>query len=208
MKRLIGSCLVLGIAATLDGQTPGPLLKIQIFLYNYAGVSAGILARAEQEAARIYSRTGIETEWLDCPLNPAVAERYPACQLPVSPTRLALRVLSRPMAERAGLSAATFGSALFPEDGGFGMIAQVCAHCSEELAKGREVMQAAILGHVMAHELGHLLLGVNSHAPTGLMHVPWYKKELDSIAQGSLLFTSWNGDRMRRQVLARLQGQP
>ncbi len=60
----------------------------------------------------------------------------------------------------------------------------------------------------MAHELGHLLLGVNSHAPTGLMHVPWYKKELDSIAQGSLLFTSWNGDRMRRQLLARLQGQP
>jgi hypothetical protein len=29
------------------------------------------------------------------------------------------------------------------------------------------------LGHVMAHEVGHLLLGTHSHAPTGLMAVSW-----------------------------------
>ena len=87
------------------------------------------------------------------------------------------------------------------------MIAQVCAHCSEELANRHAATYAVILGYVMAHELGHLLLGVGSHGPTGLMHVPWYKKELDSIAEGSLLFTSPEGVRIRRQVLARLQGQ-
>jgi hypothetical protein len=111
------------------------------------------------------------------------------------------------MAERIGLSQATFGSALLPEDGGFGMTAQVCAHCCEELAKGSESLHAAILGHVMAHEIGHLLLGIGSHGPTGLMHVPWRHKELESVAQGTLLFTPSEGEKMRRQVAARLNEQ-
>lgn len=203
-KTLLGGWFLLGVAGTLQAEAPTPELKIQVFVYNYARVSSETLARAEREAARIYNRSGVETEWLDCPLTPDEAAQYPACQLPVSPTRLALRVLSRRMADRFGLSQATFGSALLPEDGGFGMIAQVCAHCSEELAKGREAMYALILGHVMAHELGHLLLGVGNHAATGLMHVPWYKKELESIDQGSLRFGSREGEKMRGQVSARL----
>lgn len=207
MKTLLGSWFLLGLVSTLQAEAPMPESKIQVFVYNYAGVSAETLARAEREATRIYSRTGIETEWLDCPLTPDEAAQYPACQLPVSPARLALRVLSRSMAGRIGLSQATFGSALLPEEGGYGMIAQVCAHCCEELAKGSEALHAAILGHVMAHELGHLLLGAGSHGATGLMHVPWHKRELESLAQGSLVFTSWEGDTMRRQVLTRLGGQ-
>jgi hypothetical protein len=207
MKTLVGSWFLLGLVGTLPAQTPKPESKIQVFVYNYAGVSPETLARAEREAARIYSRTGIQTEWLDCPLTPDQAAQYPACQLPPSPARLALRLLSRPMAERIGLSQATFGSALLPEDGGFGMTAQVCAHCCEELAKGDQTLNAAVLGHVMAHELGHLLLGIGSHGATGLMHVPWHHKELENVAQGSLLFTSSEGEKMRRQVSARLEGR-
>ena len=207
MKTLVVSWFLLGLVGTLPAQTPKPESKIQVFVYNYAGVSSETLARAEREAARIYSRTGIETEWLDCPLTPDQAAQFPACQLQPSPARLALRILSRPMAERIGLSQATFGSALLPEDGGFGMTAQVCAHCCEELAKGDQTLHAAVLGHVMAHELGHLLLGIGSHGATGLMHVPWHHKELENVAQGSLLFTSSEGEKMRRQVSARLNGQ-
>jgi hypothetical protein len=207
MQTLFGCWFLLGLVGTLSAEAPEPASKIQVFVYNYAGVDSETLARAEREAIRIYSRIGIETEWLDCSLTPDQAAQYPACQLPVSPARLALRLLSRSMAERIGLSQATFGSALLPEDGGYGMIAQICEHCCEEQAQGSKALHAAILGHVMAHELGHLLLGVGSHGATGLMHVPWHKKELESLAQGALLFTSWEGDKMRRQVFARLGGQ-
>lgn len=203
MKRLFGSWLLLIAAVTLDAQP----LKVEVLIYNYAGVSAETLARAEREAARIYDRAGIETEWLDCPLTSEVAARYPACQLPVSPTRPILRILSRSMAGRIGLTQTAFGSALLPEDGGFAMTAQVCAHCAEELAKGGKAMHAVILGHLMAHELGHLLLGVGSHSLTGLMHVRWQTRDLESAAQGSLLFTSREAGTMRRQVSARLQGE-
>jgi hypothetical protein len=207
MKTLFGSWLLLSLAGTLNAGAPKPESKIQVFVYNYAGVAPETLARAEREAARIYSHTSIETEWLDCPLTADQAAQNPACQLPESSTPLVLRVLSRGMSEQLGLSQETFGSALLPEDGGFGTVAQICAPCSEDLAKGNTAMHAAILGHLMAHELGHLLLGAGSHGATGLMHVPWHKKALESVAQGTLVFTPWEGERMRQQVFARQRGQ-
>jgi len=206
MKTLFGTWFLLGLALTLQARPRQLELKIQVLVYNYAGVPSEPLAQAEREAGRIYDRAGIQTEWLDCPLTPHEAAGYPACRLPASPTQLALRVIPRSLARRLGLSQGAFGSALSPKDGSYGMIAQVCAQCVEELAHTHAAEFAVILGVVMAHELGHLLLGVDSHAPTGLMSGFWYKKELDRIAGGRLLFASREGDRMRRQILARLEG--
>jgi hypothetical protein len=203
MKTLFGTWLLLGWAGALQARPQQLELKIEVLVYNYAGVPSEPLARAEREAGRIYDHAGIQTEWLDCPLTPQEAAAYPACQLPASPTRLALRIFPRNLAKQLGLSPGAFGSALSPKDGSYGMIAQVCAECVEELAHTHTAEFAVILGAVMAHELGHLLLGMNSHAPTGLMSGFWNKKELDTIAAGRLLFAPREADRMRRQVFAR-----
>lgn len=204
MKTLIGTWILMNLAVALYGQSPEPGLRIEVLVYNYAGLPAGALARAEQEAARIYQRVGLATEWLDCPLAPAEAAQFPNCQLAPGPTRFALRLLSRQMAERRKLDPMTFGLALFSEDGGFGTIVNVYSHRAKELAKGREKSHAVILGHLMAHELGHLLLGVGSHSASGLMHVPWRKKQLELISQGSLFFTPWQAEQIRAQVAARI----
>jgi hypothetical protein len=206
MKTLFGTWLLLGLAGTLQARPRELELKIQVLVYNYAGIPQEPLARAEREAGRIYDHAGIQTEWLDCPLTPNEAAAYPACQLPASPTRLALRIFPRSLAKQLGLSQGAFGSALSPKDGSYGMIAQICAECVEELAPTNTAEFPVILGGVMAHELGHLLLGTDSHAPTGLMSGFWHKEELDRIAEGRLLFAPREGARMRRQVLARLDG--
>jgi hypothetical protein len=57
----------------------------------------------------------------------------------------------------------------------------------------------------MAHEIGHLLLGVNSHSRTGLMHVPWDDTQREKAYLGTLLFTKKEAKRIQRQVAARLQ---
>lgn len=203
MKTLIGSWFLVGLAIPLDAEMPQPEVKIEILVYNYAGLPTVTLAGAERETARIYQRAGIRTEWRDCPLRPDEAAQFPGCLVPITPTRLSLQILPRGMAERDGLYRDTFGSALYPEDGGFGMTALVCAPCAGQLAKGREEIHAAILGSVMAHELGHLLLGSGSHGATGLMHTPWHSQELERISQGLMRFTSWESERMRAQILAR-----
>jgi hypothetical protein len=47
-----------------------------------------------------------------------------------------------------------------------------------------------ILGSVLAHELGHLLLGLNSHSATGIMRAAWGPEELHSAAMGRMGFTA------------------
>jgi len=57
-----------------------------------------------------------------------------------------------------------------------------------------------ILGSVMAHELGHLLLGLNSHSVTGLMRARWGNDELRCLDMGTLVFLPEQGKRMRARL--------
>jgi hypothetical protein len=67
---------------------------------------------------------------------------------------------------------------------------------------GAIVPAGELLGCVIAHELGHLLLGKDSHSATGLMSAVWQDSELRQAAQGNLFFTAGQGVRMRSQYAA------
>ena len=60
-----------------------------------------------------------------------------------------------------------------------------------------------ILGHVIAHELGHLL-GLRSHARTGIMRADWNLTDLQDIAYGYLLFTPRQADVISTEVRRRI----
>ena len=177
--------------------------RITVFVYNYADVPPQELAETKAEATRIYQLAGIGIQWLDCPLLPRDADQFPACQVPPGPTKLALRILSQSMADRIRQAEDSFGFALYPEDGSFAAVANVFAHDAERLADRRGMRLGVILGHLAAHELGHLLLGAGSHSSTGIMHVPWHLKELDTIAQGLMLFRPQEAERMRTNIRSR-----
>jgi len=203
MKTLVGSCVITTVALTLYAQSPERRLKIEIQVYNYSGVSAATLEQAEREAARIYSRMDIGISWLDCPLTAEQAAQNTTCGQGASPTRLTIRLLSNVMTERLPLGGDIFGLALLPVDSGFGITANVCAGRAREMAEARHVPEGVLLGHLVAHEAGHLLLGSSRHSVKGLMHIPWQGKELQMMSQGAMLFTSGEAKRIRAQVLAR-----
>jgi hypothetical protein len=46
-----------------------------------------------------------------------------------------------------------------------------------------------ILGCVIAHEVGHLLLGTNSHSGSGVMQQRWERRQIRQAMTGTLLFT-------------------
>ena len=193
------------LASSLGAAEPG--LKVTVFVYNYAAVAPDVLALTEAEASRIYQQAGIEIQWLDCPLAPKDAGQFPACQVPPGPTRLALRILSQSMAERLRQAEGSFGFALIPEDGSFATVANVFSYDADKLAGRRRMGHGVILGHLAAHELGHLLLGAGSHSSHGIMHVPWRLKELDVIAQGLMVFTPQQTENMRTNIRARAAGE-
>ena len=203
MKREFKRCLALSVAVASCLGAAEPGLKITVLVYDYAGVPAEIKSQAEKEAERIYRHGRVSIEWLDCPLSSGEVAQYPACEVAPGPAKLALRILPQSMAERMRQGQDSFGFALYPEDGSFATVANVFSDDPEALARRRGLSRPVMLGHLMAHELGHLLLGVRSHSASGIMHVPWQKKELEIIAQGSLLFTPREAQTMRSQIQAR-----
>jgi hypothetical protein len=61
---------------------------------------------------------------------------------------------------------------------------------------------AKVLGIVMAHELGHLLLAHGTHSSAGIMSGRWGQFEMDLVAAGLLSFTKEQAESIRRAVAA------
>jgi hypothetical protein len=57
------------------------------------------------------------------------------------------------------------------------------------------------MGAIIAHEIGHLLLGSNAHAAIGIMRAHWQDAELRMLSKGELLFTTEQGARMRTNLV-------
>ena len=70
-------------------------------------------------------------------------------------------------------SAEVFGFSFIPDGGGLGTYADVYVGGAAILARGFKSLEPLMLGHLVAHEIGHLLLGTSAHSVRGLMRSPW-----------------------------------
>ena len=57
------------------------------------------------------------------------------------------------------------------------------------------------LGRVIAHELGHLLIGKNAHSAAGIMHTPWRVRDLGPTREAAMSFLPGDAKGIREQVL-------
>ena len=64
---------------------------------------------------------------------------------------------------------------------------------------------AQILGHVIAHEIGHLLLNDQTHSATGIMRGPWNLWDVQNASYGHLLFTTRQAEAIKAEVSRRLR---
>jgi len=170
-------------------------MRVTIAVHNDAGISAGTLRGAEMEASRVFRQSGIEAKWLNCPL-PADGPGDPAqCRTAEFPAHLQLRIARR----SRNLSEVTFGISYLSADGS-GCYANLFYGRIEEMHERSRVNLASLLGDVAAHEIGHLLLGTNSHAANGIMRARWESEELGSISTGTLFFSDAESRQMRSKL--------
>jgi len=181
-----------------------PSLGIKVRVYNYANASHPTLAKAEEEASRIFRVAGVELEWLDCPTSHAEEEKYSACAPPLGAMAVDLRILPSSMAARIGSSGEQLGFALPSSRRGSATAAWVYYDRAEQLAGSDIASCDQILGHAMAHEIGHLLLGPDSHSHGGIMRANWDRKFLQEASRGQLLFTRDQARLIRADVQERL----
>ena len=194
----LGVALLLAHSIGYSKSLPNPHLTITISVYNDAGVPAGTLRQAEEEAQEVFQQAGIEVRWLHCspaPIAPEEEKESSACREAVYPEHLQLRIARRPI----GLTRATMGISYLSEDGK-GCYADLFYEQMEELHEKSKVGLASLLGHVVAHETGHLLLGTNSHAPRGIMRSVWEGEELASASKGVLFFSGSESRQMKKKL--------
>jgi hypothetical protein len=175
-------------------------MEVRVRLQDYANVPAVWLTKAKAVATGILESAGVRVLWLDC--SPNSERRDTFCSIPPDPMDLYLRILSKEMAKRIHRSRHIMGSAMV--SGRFPSIASVFYHRAVELEAGKLGARADILGGILAHEIGHLLLAENSHSGTGVLRAEWGDQDLRTIACGRLWFTAEQAARMVSLVTERV----
>jgi hypothetical protein len=172
---------------------------ITILVYNQAQAPPAILIGAEREAARILSHAGVRASWFDCSAWHSEAGSQDICQKGWGPMNIGLRVLAKPTRR---LQDTRFGFAIIP--GLASVYYDYQAHfVSDDVGLG----QPLILGCVIAHEIGHLLLGPNSHSSQGVMQAEWGKRQIRQALMRDLLFSPEESQLIRAEARTRMSLQ-
>jgi hypothetical protein len=157
-------------------QAVGLAATIIIRSYNNFGVPADDLAAARQDAEAILQQAGVNLVWQDC----WVGGRQPAsasarCMEPVGGD-IVLRLQKTSGTDRSKF--VSMGFSLVGTVGAAPFLATVYVDRAESVARGAGIDARRVLGLAMAHEIGHVLLNSNSHAPNGVMRADWSRREL------------------------------
>ncbi len=192
-----------GFGTFTSAQNPSDAEKtgwtITLRVYNYVDVHRRALLEAEAEATRILTDAGVHARWVDCPLRHADLDKYPDCLSAWQWNDYALRLEPAAMAASQDKSEDKLGYAVICEKGA--CPANVFYDRIRSLAGGNNAPSQTLLGRVMAHEIGHLLLGAN-HARTGVMQGAWSDRQLGMEAAHSMLFTPEQSHAMKTRLAA------
>jgi hypothetical protein len=176
---------------------------VTLRVYNYAQVEPATVLLAENEATRILAQAGVVASWVDCPTSHSEWDRYPLCQSAWQANDLAVRFLPETMANFPTNTKDWLGFAL--DCAAPSCAASVIYDRVRSLAGGATAPTPILLGRVVAHEIGHLLLGADSHSRTGIMSAGWSDRELSWEASHELVFTRDQARRMNDRLAERLQ---
>jgi hypothetical protein len=169
-----------------------PEFRITLCVYDDAGLPARLLKDALSDTQAILGDAGVALVPVACTPS-ATAE---ACHRDPGPLVVTLRVMRRPV---PGSHAETAGSAT-------GLNIAVNYLLVKSLAESDGIFPERILGCVIAHELGHVLLGPNSHSSKGVMTARWTDVQLQTIEHWSVLrFLPSQKQRLRAYVVSQQQ---
>jgi hypothetical protein len=181
---------------------PPDLPVISIGLDDYGNVPVGRLIRAQADVAQVYCDVGVEIAWRETRHLSTVMPPARTRLTPSSPG-LTIIILSPDMVNRMAPPYAALGTAPGTVDGP-GHIAYVF-YSRLPIINGND---DEIMGLVIAHEIGHLLLPHGSHSDTGIMRGQWGFRELRRVSLHALGFTPFQAQEIRRRAsVAAASGQ-
>jgi hypothetical protein len=166
------------IVATLTGrvaasdQDAETTLTISAHLTDYANLSISELTDAQAHATAAFRAAGFDLVWSSAPSSSAAAWLSGSGWIDVR-----VVILSHKMAEALikarGLAGTVLGNTVTGAPDASARIVYIFYDRIYRVAASHSASVRRGLGHIMAHEIGHALLGVNSHSDEGLMRATW-----------------------------------
>jgi len=187
MKTLLMTAL-----CSVELLTAGQHMNVAVC--NLDGVREPIVAAAKAETELVYRAAGVTIVWRNCDALPGAAE------LERDPWFIIRLRTGKPPATVGPASLDVMGKAFVEDDGGY--MADAYFQAIEATSERHRGDSGVLLGFVMAHELGHLLLGAG-HTSDGVMQAAWGQKQMDALRQRWLRFTNESAERIRRALEAR-----
>ena len=177
-----------------------------IRVVNSANIPDNVLARAGEEVQRIYRRAGIPTIWR---LERTESGTQQPAANETDSFRVVVVITADCINKRTCQDKSVMGTALGSGRDGIRR-AYVFSDRVYEMAwkfhKRIPVPKAEglVMGHAIAHEVGHLMLPPPGHSRTGLMAASMDLPSIQNAVRGDLLFTALESALMR----ATLSGPP
>ena len=167
----------IGAAAGSIHLSSAPVVKICI---ENGGASPWIVGLGEFVAAKIFETIGTTIEW----------PPWERCPKP-APGLIAIRITM-------GLSAADHPDAL-----AYSLLGEnrVEVFYNRIAAMVEPPLLPRLLGHVLAHEITHILEGVNRHSEEGLMRAHWSRDDYQQMFPGLMHFAPEDVELIRAGAL-------
>jgi len=177
------------LARAVHASKPEMVAALAIRVEDLTGVPLAIKQDGLAGAARIFTKAGVTLVWCEheClasePVTPSILVRLEFVPGRTEPSRtLPGTVLG------SATSSPVPTMRVFYED-------------VREVADQRQVRPEALTAYVIAHELGHLLLGDHAHTASGLMKYLWDTQDVvHGVAQGAFSFSTDQAARIRRAL--------
>jgi hypothetical protein len=179
--------LALAAAVPTAADETKPMLHVHV--RDTAQISQRTLKEALEIAGGIYRRSGVVVEWL-----PEPNDIDPGDDLSIVIVAGALRSPFPVVEDSMGVVRVA--------DGVRARVAYVFRDRVYGFAEQSHVDFWIVLGCAVAHELGHLVLPVNAHAPDGIMRARW-DPGMIARAGGFLNFTAEQGRVLRMRLATR-----
>ena len=178
---LMASAALASLVASPTRAIPGDP-KLTVVIYDHAHLNAETLRAADSTMSAIFRGVGVQVVWREG-FAYAAQRRNVLNPPPEDPATLIVKLQPESEAARYGVHSVCGGLGF--ESGAIIFVRR---------------FDAIWLGYIMAHELGHILLGPNAHSIVGIMRGTLRNEDWEKAAQGTLGFTRRQNQQIRTWI--------